>query len=92
LGAKLDREEDSTQLWIEVLMRCFVGGPITSATCIGITRGLTTGIGVTFAGGFGSLVECARSWLVRMGSGRLPSLVLADEFGNLGTNTDCGSY
>ena len=30
---------DSTQLWMEVLMRCFAGGPVTSATCIGVTRG-----------------------------------------------------
>jgi len=37
-------------------------------------------------------VECARSWLVQMGSERLPSSVLSDEFGSLGTNTDCGSY
>jgi len=37
-------------------------------------------------------VECARSWLVQMDFGRLPSLVSADEFGSLGTNTDCGSY
>jgi len=27
-----------------------------------------------------------------MGSGRLPSSLLVDEFGSLGTNTDCGSY
>jgi len=27
-----------------------------------------------------------------MGSGRLPSSVLLDEFGNFGTNTDYGSY
>jgi len=38
-GAELDCEEDSTQLWIEVLMRHFVGGPILSVTCIGVTRG-----------------------------------------------------
>jgi len=37
-------------------------------------------------------VNCARSWLVRMGFGRLPSSILSDEFGSLGTNTDCGSY
>ena len=37
-------------------------------------------------------MECMRSWLVPMGSGRLPSSVLVDEFGTLGTNTDCGSY
>jgi len=37
-------------------------------------------------------VECARSWLVRMGFGRLPSSVLIGEFGSLGTDTDCGSY
>jgi len=30
-------------------------------------------------------MECARSWLVQMGSKRLPSLILFDEFGNLGT-------
>ncbi|QCD83714.1 hypothetical protein DEO72_LG2g4061 [Vigna unguiculata] len=41
---------------------------------------------------FGSLVECARSWLVQMGSGRLPSSVLSDEFGSLGTNMDYSSY
>jgi len=34
-------------------------------------------------------VECARTWLVRMGSRRLPFFVLSDEFGSLGTNTDC---
>jgi len=27
-------------------------------------------------------VECARSWLVRMGSGRLSFLVLSDEYGS----------
>jgi len=27
-----------------------------------------------------------------MGSGRLPSLVLSEEFGSLGTNTNYGSY
>jgi len=27
-----------------------------------------------------------------MGSGRLSSLVLSDEFGSLGINTDCDSY
>jgi len=59
-----------------------------SATCIGVTRGHSR----LYSGGFGSLVECARSWLIRMSSGRLPSSVLSDEFGNLGTNTDCGSY
>jgi len=37
-------------------------------------------------------VECARSWLVRMGSGRLPSSLLSNEFGSLGTCMDCGSY
>ena len=37
-------------------------------------------------------MECAKSWLVRMGSGRLPSLVLSDEFGSLGTNTNYDSY
>jgi len=31
-------------------------------------------------------VECAKSWLVQMGSVRLPSLVLSDEFGSLRTN------
>jgi len=41
---------------------------------------------------FESPVECARSWLVQMGFGRLPSSVVVDEFGSLGTNTDCGSY
>jgi len=35
-------------------------------------------------------VECARSWLVRMDFGRMPSSVLFDEFGSLGTNTNCG--
>jgi len=29
-------------------------------------------------------VECARSWLVRTGSERLPSSVLSNEFGSLG--------
>jgi len=38
-GVELDYDEDSTQLWIGVLRRCFVGGPITSVACIGITRG-----------------------------------------------------
>jgi len=37
-------------------------------------------------------VECARSWLVQIGSERLPSSVLSDEFGSLKTNTDCGLY
>jgi len=41
---------------------------------------------------FGSLVECTRSWLVQMSSRRLPSSMLADEFGSLGTNMDYGSY
>jgi len=41
---------------------------------------------------FRSAVECARSWLVRMGSGRLSSSVEADKFGSLGTNTDSDSY
>jgi len=27
-----------------------------------------------------------------MGFERLPSLVLSEEFGSLGTNTNCGSY
>jgi len=27
-----------------------------------------------------------------MGSGRLPSSVISDEFGSLGTNTNCVSY
>ena len=35
---------------------------------------------------------CARSWLVRMGAERLPSSVLANEFGSVGTNTDYDSY
>ncbi|QCD97385.1 hypothetical protein DEO72_LG6g2095 [Vigna unguiculata] len=61
LGAKLDCEEDSTQLWME-------------------------------PGGFGSLVECAKSWLVQMSSGRLPSSVLFDKFGSLGINIICSSY
>ncbi|QCE00190.1 hypothetical protein DEO72_LG7g1477 [Vigna unguiculata] len=43
-------------------------------------------------GGFGSPVECARSWLVQMGSERFPSSMLSDEFGSLGTNSNCGSY
>jgi len=34
LGSKLDCEEDSTPLWMEVLMRCFVVCPVTTATCI----------------------------------------------------------
>jgi len=37
-------------------------------------------------------VECARSWLVWMGSEGLPSSVLSGEFGSLWTNTDYGSY
>jgi len=37
-------------------------------------------------------VECARSWLVLMGSERLPSSMLSDEFGSLGTNTNYDSY
>jgi len=37
-------------------------------------------------------VECVRSLLVRMVFGRLPSSVLSDKFGNLGTNTNYGSY
>jgi len=37
-------------------------------------------------------VECAKSWLVRNGFGRLPYSVLYDDFGSLGTNMDCGSY
>jgi len=40
--AELDCEGDSTQLWMEVLMRFFVGVPITSVICIGehvATRG-----------------------------------------------------
>ena len=37
-------------------------------------------------------MKCARSWLVRMGSERLPSSVLSEEFGSLETNTDCGLY
>ena len=32
LDVELDRVEDSTQLWMEVLMRYFVGGPITNAS------------------------------------------------------------
>jgi len=26
-------------LWMKVMMRCFVGGPVTSVTYIGVTRG-----------------------------------------------------
>ena len=37
-------------------------------------------------------MECTRSWLVRMGSRRLPSSVLSDKFGSLGTNMDYNSY
>ena len=68
------------------VMLCWA--PIMSATCIGVTRDHSR----LLPCGFGSLVECARSWLVRMGSGRLPSMVLSNEFGSLGTNTDYGSY
>ena len=39
LGVELDCDEDSTRLWIEVFMRCLAGGPVTSATCIGVTSG-----------------------------------------------------
>ena len=38
-GAKLDCVEGSIQLWMEVLRQCFVGGPVTSITCIGVTLG-----------------------------------------------------
>ncbi|QCD87071.1 hypothetical protein DEO72_LG3g1602 [Vigna unguiculata] len=34
-GAELDCVKDSTQLWMEVLRRCFAGGLITSVACIG---------------------------------------------------------
>jgi len=37
-------------------------------------------------------VECARSWLVQRGSGRLPSLVQLNDCGSLGTTTDYGSF
>ena len=37
-------------------------------------------------------MECATSWLIRMGFERLLSSVLVEEFGSLGTNTDCDSY
>jgi len=37
-------------------------------------------------------VKCARLWLIWMGSRRLPSSVLSEEFGSLGTNTDYDSY
>jgi len=37
-------------------------------------------------------MECVRLWLVWMGFGRLSSSVLADEFGSLGTNENCGLY
>jgi len=80
--------EGSTKLCLQVLMRCFVGGPITSVTYIRVTSGHSR----LQPGGFGSLVECARSWLVQTGFERLPSSVLSDEFGGLGTNTDCDSY
>ena len=63
-------------------------GLVTSATCIGVTRGHLR----LQPGGFGSPMECARSWLGRMGSGRLPSSELSDEFGSLGTNTNYSSY
>ncbi|QCE00516.1 hypothetical protein DEO72_LG7g1806 [Vigna unguiculata] len=55
-------------------------------------EGLRGGFYTVLDGSFGSLVKCARSWLVRMGLERLPSLVLANEFGSLETNTDCDSY
>ena len=86
-GAELDCEEDSTQFWMEVLMGCF-GSLLMSVTCIGVTRGHSR----LQSGCFGSLLECARSWLVRMGSRKLPSSVISDEFGILGTNTDYDSY
>jgi len=38
LGVELDYDEDSTHLWMEVLRRCFAGGPVTSVACIGVTR------------------------------------------------------
>jgi len=38
-GAKMDCEEDSTQLWMEVLRQCFFGGSVMSVTYIGLTRG-----------------------------------------------------
>jgi len=41
---------------------------------------------------FWKSVLCARSWLVRMGFGRLRSSVLFDKFGSLGTNPDYNSY
>jgi len=63
-------------------------GLVTSATCIGVTCDHSR----LLPGGFGSLVECARLWLLRMRSGRLPSSVLSDEFDSLGTNRDCDSY
>jgi len=69
-------------------MRRFTGGPVTSATCIGVTCRHSR----LYPNGFGSLVECARSWFVRMGFGRLPSLVLSNEFGSLGINTNYNSY
>jgi len=34
-GAELDREEDSTQLWMEVLMRCFVGAQLRVQLVLG---------------------------------------------------------
>jgi len=37
-------------------------------------------------------MECARSWLLRMSFGRLPSSVLSNKFDNLRINTDCNSY
>ena len=84
----MDYARDSTQLWMEVLMRCFVGGPIMSVTCIGVIHGHSR----LQPNGFGSLVECMRSWLVRRGFGRLPSSLYLIEFGSLRTTTDCGSF
>ena len=37
-------------------------------------------------------MECARSWLVRQGSGRLPFSVKLNKFGSLGTTTECSSF
>jgi len=37
-------------------------------------------------------VECVISWLIRRGSGRLPSSVQLNEFGSLGTTMNCGLF
>ncbi|QCE06982.1 hypothetical protein DEO72_LG9g1997 [Vigna unguiculata] len=68
-------------------------GDESGLTSFGCSDGLREGFYTALDGGVDAmLLECAKSWLVRMGSGRLPSLVLSDEFGSLGTNTNYDSY